>query len=79
MKPESAFKIRSLVQLFEILPEGAAPRDSTYYGPRKFVLRQERRGLGKILENIFTNKEDKDNKQEKDNKQDKNRPDKKNK
>lgn len=46
-------------ELYEILPEGAMPRDSTYRGPRKFVLKQERRGLGKLLENIFSKKEDK--------------------
>lgn len=45
----------------ELIEQGvdpSTPRDSTYLGPRKFLLRDERRkGIGKLLQDIFGKKE----------------------
>lgn len=47
-------------ELDELNVEPGTIRDSTYLGPRKFVLKEERRrGIGKIIEDIFGKKEEK--------------------
>jgi penicillin-binding protein 1A len=47
-------------ELVELGVDPSTKRDSTYLGPRKFVLREERRkGIGKLLNDIFGKKEDK--------------------
>ena len=46
-------------QLTELDVEPGMVRDSTYTGPRKFVLKEEqRRGIGKLIEEIFGKKEE---------------------
>ena len=47
-------------ELEELNVEPGTVRDSTYLGPRKFVLKEERRkGIGKIIEDLFGKKEEK--------------------
>jgi len=47
-------------ELEELNVEPGTNRDSTYLGPRKFVIREERRrGIGKLIEDIFGKKEEK--------------------
>lgn len=46
-------------ELEELNVEPGVTRDSTYLGPRKFVLKEERRsGIGKLIEDIFGKKEE---------------------
>ena len=48
-------------ELDELNIEPGTVRDSTYVGPRKYQIKEEKRkGIGKILEGIFGKKEDKD-------------------
>jgi hypothetical protein len=47
-------------ELEELNVEPGTVRDSTYLGPRKFVIPEERRrGIGKLIEDIFGTREEK--------------------
>ena len=53
-------------ELEELNIEPGIIRDSTYFGPRKFELKEEKReGIGKIIDGIFGKKDEKDKKDEK--------------